>query len=74
MLSTSRKSGRQRHLDELGSRRQGTKKETGSGLFLVPLAVVFSNLLLEGIERLWEVHKILPNPKHFPLAAEDSVS
>lgn len=42
--------------------------------FFVPLTVVFSNLLLEGIERLWEVHEILPNPKRFPLATEDSVS
>lgn len=41
---------------------------------LVPLTVVFSNLFLEGIERLWEVLKILPDPKHFPLATEDSVS
>ena len=61
---------------------RGRKTEVGGKLttfvFLlldwVPLTVVFSNLLLEGIERLWEVHKILPNPKHFPLAAEDSVS
>ena len=55
---------------------KGTKKATAGmqSPFRVPLTVVFSNLLLEGIERLWEVHKILPNPKHFPLAAEDSVS
>ena len=23
----------------------------------------FSNLLLEGLNRLWEVHKVLPDPK-----------
>lgn len=39
----------------------------------VPLTVLFSNLLLEGIERLWEIHEFLPNPKHFPLATEESV-
>ena len=32
--------------------------------FFVPLTVVFSNLLLEGIERLWEVHEFLPNPNY----------
>lgn len=31
----------------------------------VPLTVVFSNLMLEGIERLWEVHDFLPDPKQF---------
>ena len=55
---------------------KSTKKATAGmqSPFRVPLTVVFSNLLLEGIERLWEALKILPNPKHFPLAAEDSVS
>jgi hypothetical protein len=38
------------------------------------ITVVFSNLLLEGLEWLWEVHEFLPDPKHFPLATEDSVS
>jgi hypothetical protein len=38
---------------------------------LVPLTEPFSNLLLEGIERLWEVHEFLPNPKRFPLAPEE---
>ena len=50
------------------------KRRRTEAMPFVPLTEVFSNLLLEGIERLWEAHKILPNPKHFPLAAEDSVS
>ena len=50
------------------------KASHGSDAFFVPFTKVFSNLLLEGIERLWEVHEFLPNPKRFPLATEDSVS
>jgi hypothetical protein len=30
---------------------------------LVPLTGQFSNLLMEGLERIWEVHKFLPDPK-----------
>lgn len=39
----------------------------------MPVTVVFSNLLLEGIVRLWEMLFFLPNPKHFPLASKESV-
>ena len=50
------------------------KRRRTEAMPFVPLTVVFSNLLLEGIERLWEVHDYLPNPKRFPLATEVSVS
>ena len=36
--------------------------------FLVPGAGVFSNLLMEGIERLWEVHEMLPDLKSHGMA------
>ena len=32
---------------------------------LVPLTGQFSNLLMEKIERIWEMHEYLPNPKRF---------
>ena len=32
---------------------------------LVPLTGQFSNLLMEKIERIWEMHECLPNPKRF---------
>ena len=40
---------------------------------LVPLAGQFSNLLMEGIERLWEMHEYLPDPERFSLASQHEV-
>ena len=47
-----------------------SKNSKKSGL--VPLTGQFSNLLLEGLDRLWEVHEILPNPKSFRIIIDKS--
>ena len=59
---------------EIGIPAEGTKTAgVSASRFPVPLTEPFSNLLPEGIERLWEVHEYLPDPKRFPLATENEV-
>ena len=52
--------------------RTGKKSPSGKER-LVPQTVVISHLLLVGIERLWEAHDYLLDPRHFSLATKDTV-
>ena len=41
---------------------QGTRKAPQQGAFLVPVDVIFSNRVLEDLERLWALRFLIPDP------------
>lgn len=45
-----------------GWRKSCTKKDRGGGLFLVPYTEVFSNQLLDDLDKLWELRYWIPDP------------